>query len=53
MPFNENNDSDDESDISIEKILEKYIDYADKRIAEKLGEVASIENLIDLREEFE
>ena len=52
MPFNEFND-DEDSETTLENILERFIGYADKRIGEQLGEVASVETLLDLREEFE
>ena len=42
MPFEED-----------DSILIQHISYADRRLAEQLGDVASVESLIDWREDFE
>lgn len=52
MPFEECADGNHDSS-TMDSILEHMIAYADKRISEKLGEVANVETLIDLREDFE
>jgi len=50
MPFEDDLENVNEG---LEGVLRKTIEWADRRIAEQLGEVASIESLIELREEFE
>lgn len=47
MPFEIEEDADESE--SIESMLEKYIRYADKKLAEQLGEIASVEALIEWR----
>lgn len=49
MPFEEG--TEDES--GLEAKLAKYIEYADNRLCEQLGDIASVEALIEWREEFE
>ena len=38
---------------SLQSLLQKYIDFADSKISNQLSEVASVDNLIEIREEFE
>ena len=52
MPFEEEEEA-TENDTGIDLILSKFIDYADKRLCDKLGDVASVDTLIDWREDFE
>lgn len=44
MPFEEE---------ELEQIFQDIVDFSDARICEKLGEIASVENLVELRHEFE
>lgn len=41
------------ADESLQSLLQKYVDIADSKISNQLSEVASVENLIEIREEFE
>jgi hypothetical protein len=50
MPFEDDLDGIEEG---LEGTLRKVIEWADRRIAEQLGDVASTESLIELREDFE
>ena len=50
MPFEDDLESIDEG---LENTLRKIIHWADQRIGEQLGEVAGVDSLIELREEFE
>lgn len=53
MPFEEEATPDEGGSESLESKLAKYIEYADNRLSEQLGEIASVEALIEWREEFE
>jgi hypothetical protein len=44
MPFEEDD---------LEAILEKFIEYSDRRLSEQFSEIASVDALIELRADFE
>lgn len=44
MPFEEED---------LDQIYRDIVDYSNKRLADKLSDIASVENLVELRHEFE
>src|SRR5690348_15175884 len=44
MPFEEED---------LQQILEDLIEYSNKRLSDKLGDISSVENLVELRNDFE